>query len=91
MNETFRRFVASPFCRGEADALEQRAKPSAWDRLRWPFLCILAATIAFVLATQQELLDSTTALVTGLAAGLPAVAKLVDLLNGRRSAAAKAG
>jgi hypothetical protein len=91
MNETFRRFVASPFCRRQVDVFEQQAKPSAWDRFRWPFLCVLAASLAFFFATQQELLNSTIAVVTGLAAGLPALAKIVDLLGGKRSAPAKAG
>ena len=85
MNESFRRFACSGFCRRQVIELEQRAAPSAWDRFRWPFVAVLAASLAFCFATQQELLDSTLAAVTGLTAGLPTVAKLMDLLSGQRT------
>jgi hypothetical protein len=89
LNESFRRFACSPPCRNEVADFEQKASPSAWDRFQWPFLAVLATSITFFFATQQELLDSTLALVTGLTAGLPTVTKIMDLLGGRRSAAAK--
>jgi hypothetical protein len=88
-NESFRRFACSPLCRCQVAALEQRAAPSAWDRFQWPFLAVLTASIAFFFATQQELLDSTLAMATGLTAGLPTVTKLMDFLGGRKSAAPK--
>lgn len=89
LNESFRRFACSAFCKSQVLAFEQSAGPSAWDRFRWPFLAVLSATVAFFFATQQELLDHTVAVVTGLTAGLPAVVKIIDLLGGKRSAAAK--
>jgi hypothetical protein len=89
LNESFRRFACSAFCKSQVLALEQSAEPSAWDRFRWPFLALISATLAFFFATQQELLDHTLAVVTGLTAGLPAVVKIIDLLGGKRSAAAK--
>lgn len=88
-NESFRRFACSALCKRQVLALEQSAVPSAWDRFRWPFLTVLSASIAFFFATQQQLLDSTLAAVTGLAAGLPAVVKIIDFLGGRRSATQK--
>ena len=87
LNESFRRFACSAFCKSQVLALEQSAAPSAWDRFRWPFLAVLSASIAFFFATQQQLLDSTLAAVTGLTAGLPAVVKIIDLLGGKRSGA----
>jgi len=85
LNESFRRFACSALCRNQVLDLEQKALPSAWDRFQWPFLAVLAASITFFFATQQELLDSTLAVVTGLTAGLPTVTKIMDLMS-RRSA-----
>jgi len=84
MNETFRRFVASPVCREQVLTLEQAAGRSAWDRFHWPFSAALAACAAVILVTQQELLDSTLAAVTGVSAGLPALLKVLDLLGWKR-------
>ena len=89
LNESFRRFACSAVCRSQVLALEQSAGPSAWDRFRAPFLAVLSATLAFFFATQQELLNSTLAMVTGLTAGLPAVVKIIDLLGGKRAGGAK--
>jgi len=89
LNESFRRFACSAFCKSQVLALEQSAAPSAWDQFRGPFLAGLSATMAFFFATQQELLDSTLAMVTGLTAGLPAVVKIIDLLGGKRSGGSK--
>jgi hypothetical protein len=84
MNETFRRFVVSPRCREQVLSLEQAAGRSAWDRFHWPFSVALAACAALILVTQQELLDSTVAMVTGVTAGLPTLLKLFDLLGWKR-------
>jgi hypothetical protein len=84
MNETFRRFVVSPACRDQVLSLEQAAGRSAWDRFHWPFSAALAACAALILITQQELLDSTVAAVTGVTAGLPTLLKLLDLLGWKR-------
>jgi hypothetical protein len=86
MNETFRRFVTSPVCKDEVLRLEQAAGLSAWDHFHWPFSTILAACAALILITQQELLDSTLATVTGVTAGLPNLIKLFDLLGWKRGA-----
>jgi len=86
MNETFRRFVVSPVCREYVLTLEQDAGRSAWDRFHWPFSAALAACAALILVTQQELLDSTVAAVTGVTAGLPTLLKLFDLLGWKRGA-----
>ncbi len=89
LNESFRRFACSALCKSQVLAFEQSAAPSAWDRFRWPFLAVLSASIAFFFATQQQLLDSTLAAVTGLTAGLPAVVKIIDLLGSKRSGGSK--
>jgi hypothetical protein len=84
MNETFRRFVMSPSCRDQILGLEQAAGRSPWDRFHWPFAAALAAGGALILITQQELLDSTVATVTGVTAGLPTLLKVIDLLGWKR-------
>jgi hypothetical protein len=84
MNETFRRFVVSPACREQVLDLEQAAGRSPWDRFHWPFSAALAAGAALILITQQELLDSTVATVTGVTAGLPTLLKVIDLLGWKR-------
>jgi hypothetical protein len=84
MNETFRRFVVSPACEEKVLDLEQKAGPSAWDRFHWPFSVALAAAAALILITQQELLDSTLAVITGVTAGLPSLLKLIDALGWKR-------
>jgi hypothetical protein len=85
MNESFRRFVASATCKGEVLALEKEAAPSPWDRLRGPLFVGLATSLAFFIATQQDLFDGVLASITGLTAGLPAIVKLFDFFGGSKS------
>ncbi len=86
MNETFRRSAVSSRCREQVLNLEQAAGRSAWDRFHWPFSVALAACAALILVTQQELLDSTVATVTGVTAGLPTLLKLLDTMGWKRGA-----
>ena len=85
MNETFRRFVASSHCREQVHTLEQAAGRSAWDRFHWPFSAALVTCTALILITQQELLDSTVAVVTGVTAGLAPLLKLIEQLGLKRA------
>jgi hypothetical protein len=89
MNETFRRFVLSPACRREVQELEQCTGESPWDRFRRPFFATVAAGVVFFLATQKQLLDGTLAIAASVTAGLPAVAKVLDLMSGRRIGGAR--
>ncbi|HVT60149.1 MAG TPA: hypothetical protein VHR45_17365 [Thermoanaerobaculia bacterium] len=86
LNETFRRFVASPACHQEVLQLEP-TEPSAWDRVRQPFFVVLAAGAVFFLGTQKGLLDGTTSLVAAFTAGLPVLVKVADLVGSRRAGA----
>ena len=84
MNETFRRFVVSSVCQNEVRAVEQEAEPSAWDRLQLPLFVGLAASMLFVLTTQQSLLDGSAGKVVGLAAGIPlALVQLMEVFGGK--------
>lgn len=86
-NDSFRCFVLT---RHEDVAEEMMAaeEHGAWDRLRVPLLVVFLASTAFFFATQKDLVNATSAILTGLAAGLPALLKLVGLFTDRRGAVA---
>ncbi len=88
MNESFRRFVITAACKSEVQALERSAERSAWDKLQLPFLSALAASATFFLTTQQDLLDGTIAVLTGVTGGLPVLVKLVEYIAGSRGGGA---
>ena len=82
MNETFRQFVISTESHTEVAALEGQAT-STWDAIRWPFMILLIGSLAFFFSTQHELYNSTLGVLTGLAAALPALVKVVSLISDR--------
>lgn len=84
MNETFRRFVVSSICKSEVRAVEQEAEPSAWDKLRLPLFVGLATSLVFFFTTQQALLDGAAGTITGIAAGVPALIQMIDLMGAGR-------
>ena len=83
LNETFRQFVLSESSRAEVTVLEQESN-SAWDAIRSPFMVLLIGSLAFFIATQQELFNTTLGIVTGVAATLPAVMKMVSMFGSRK-------
>lgn len=85
MNETFRRFVVSSGVRQQVVAIERSAGPSAWDRFRGPFFATLGVGLVFFLATQQRAFESALATVTGVAAAVPALAKVLQVLASGRA------
>ncbi|HEX5888900.1 MAG TPA: hypothetical protein VFY61_09360 [Pyrinomonadaceae bacterium] len=90
MNESFRLFILS---RGNDDAIakcELDAKSSSnWEVLKVPLTIGLLSVGAFLLLTQRELYNSALPFLSGLAAGLPALLKLVSLFQS--GSGAKAG
>jgi hypothetical protein len=89
MNQTFRRFVLSPACQQEVLRLERRTGESPWDRFRRPFFATVAAGIVFFLATQKQLLDGTLAIAASVTAAVPVMAKVLDMVSGRRRGGAE--
>jgi hypothetical protein len=86
MNESFRLFVLG-VSEPELEKFERdMSSASTWMRVRVPATIILFGVIVFFFASQKDLLNTTSALLTGLAAGLPALAKLVGMIGARRSA-----
>lgn len=90
MNESFRLFILS---RGDDLAIakcELDAKSSSnWEVLKVPLTIGLLSVGAFLLLTQRELYNSALPFLSGLAAGLPALLKLVSLFQS--GSGAKAG
>ncbi len=82
MNETFRRFVLSIESTQQMVALEGRV--SSWDTMRWPFLIMLGALTAVFFTTQHELFNQTVGIVSAVAAGLPALVKVLSLVSGSK-------
>jgi hypothetical protein len=69
---------------------EKDAKSSSnWEVLKVPLTIGLLSVAAFLLLTQRELYNSALPFITGLAAGLPSLLKLVSLFQS--GAGAKAG
>jgi hypothetical protein len=69
--------------REHLDFEETAAGGSVWNRLRLPLAFLAIATISLVVTTQQDIINATSAMITGLAAGLPALIKLVAILTGK--------
>jgi hypothetical protein len=89
MNETFRRFVIADARRAEVRLIEQSdAGESAWDKIQKPLMVSLAVGAGFFFFTQRELFDTSFAVVSGVAGGIPAVLRLVGYFNAPREAMA---
>jgi hypothetical protein len=84
MNETFRRFVLSHAVNTElANELEPGFGTDAWHRFRVPLFATVLVVTLFFFVTQHELFDATIASVTGVAAALPAFAKILTVWGER--------
>ena len=87
MNESFRRFVLTQSATSKlAVELEHDLAGDAWSRFRVPLFAGVAAVMLFFFVTQRQMFDSTIALVTGLAASLPAFVKMISGLGNRAKA-----
>ncbi|HYK03154.1 MAG TPA: cache domain-containing protein [Thermoanaerobaculia bacterium] len=86
MNESFRRFVLAQCTTSNLAAeLEHNIAGDAWSRFRVPLFAGVAVVLLFFFMTQRQMFDSSIALVTGLAASLPAFVKMVSGLGNRAS------
>jgi hypothetical protein len=71
----------------QKDTVALEDASGAWERLRIPLGVIIVAVVAFFFATQKDVVNATSAILTGLAAGLPALLKIVGMFTDRRGAA----
>ncbi len=89
MNETFRRFVIADARRAEVRLIEQSdGGESAWDKIQKPLMVSLAVGAGFFFFTQRELFDTSFAVVSGVAGGIPAVLRLVGYFTAPKEALA---
>ena len=84
MNESFRLFIVTSFCRAEGRTLEQSAEPSLWSEVRLPLTIVLLTLAAFVFATERDIFNLWTAFIAATAAFLPQLSQLVGSLFGTR-------
>lgn len=90
MNKSFRLFILSRGGDQSIAKCELDAKSSSnWEVLKVPLTIGLLSVGAFLLLTQRELYNSALPFLSGLAAGLPALLKLVSLFQS--GSGAKAG
>jgi hypothetical protein len=86
LNETFRRYLVR---HAEAAETELGADfRSVWDNVKGPLVAVVATAIIVLLVTQQGLFNATTNVVMGLSSGIPAFAKVVEFISGRKQAVA---
>ncbi len=82
-SETFRRYVLELSNSQNLTAMEEQSA-GLWTSLRVPMGLVTLTIAVIFFASQKDLLNVTTGVVTGLAAGLPALAKLVGMITERR-------
>jgi len=82
MNESFRRFVLGECCRPETvSAWIGEDDTSNWNRLKVPLVTVLAGLALFLYLTQRDVFDTTIAFTAAVAAGLPAIFKLLGVFE----------
>ncbi|MBM3744839.1 MAG: hypothetical protein FJW34_03460 [Acidobacteria bacterium] len=85
MNESFRRFVLSAQHPEEVSQWEKEGAAAGWGAPRTAFLTLALFLAAFLFLTQKEAMQSWIGFVTGLAALIPAVLKLLGMLQAGRA------
>ena len=80
MNRSFWRFVRHAEMPEVLEQWTEEAGASGWSRLKGPVSVAVVLTIAFLFATQPQLLRQSMALTAILAAGAPALVKLFSML-----------
>ena len=82
INESFRRFVVGECCRPETVAAWiGEDNTSSWNTLKVPLITVLAGGALFLYLTQRDVFDTTIAFAAAVAAGLPAIFKLLGVFE----------
>ena len=84
-SETFRRYILAAARRDDLKKVAATLRPSRWQDLRGALAVVVIAFVLMLMATQQDLFKTATGLVTGLAAAVPVITKLLGLLGDRRA------
>lgn len=84
INDSFREYLQRDDIQQEADALTEKSSRTSWENLRTPLIVLLAAGGAFLIVTQHEIIDMTTAIVSAVTVLVPGIMKALDFFrNGR--------
>lgn len=84
MNETFRRFIVYAEPPQTIERWDREARSSTWMRVRAPIVVSLVALAVFFFFTQPTVTERTLAIVTALAAGIPALLKMFSSITGSK-------
>jgi hypothetical protein len=85
MNESFRRFVLAQAGVSMREEWEAEAAGSGWGKVRGPFATVVVLVGLFLLATQQQFLQTSTGLLTAAGGCVAALLKLIGVVRGRVS------
>lgn len=83
MNDTFRQFVLAG---SVSEDIGREAEDSNWRKLRIPLLLVLMGVGVFLFYTQAELFKTALGYISALTVALPALIKLLDVLQPDKSA-----
>ncbi len=84
INDSFREYLQRDDIQQEADALTEKSSRTSWENLRTPLIVLLAAGGAFLIVTQHEIIDMTTAIISAVTVLVPGIMKALDFFrNGR--------
>ena len=79
MNESFRRFVLNAEPARDIRKIEAEVGGKSWVHVRIPLFVMLGVLAIFIIyGTQQNILTSAMAWISGLAAGVPAILKFIS-------------
>ncbi len=83
MNDTFRQFVLAG---SVSEDIGREAEDSNWRKLRIPLLLVLMGVGVFLFSTQAELFKTAFGYISALTAAVPALIKLLDVLQPDKTA-----
>jgi hypothetical protein len=83
MNESFRRFTLAQSSDAMRSEWEADAASSGWGKARGAFSTVLVLVGLFLLATQQQFLQTSTGLLTAAGGCVAALLKLIGVVQGR--------
>ena len=87
LNESFRRFLRSAATPALKQGWQRDSRQSGWGKAHGVFFTTMLLIGVFLLATQNELFQSSAGYVTAALGGFGTLAKLLDTLRGGGSAA----
>ena len=84
LNESFRQYVCAAGVREGLAKPPAEVEDNAYEMFSKPVAIVLVAVAVMFFTTQKDLLNTTSAVITALAGGVPAVIKLIHILTARR-------